>query len=181
MQANPTIREQLLAALPNLRAFAISLTNNGTEADDLIQQTLVRAWGNLDRFEAGTNLHAWLFTILRNNYHTQYRKRRREVEDVDDFYSNRVPVRPDQGSQLEVEELWRALGQLSPNHREVLLLIGAEGLSYAEAARICNCSVGTVKSRVSRARERLAQLMCIDDPNEIGPDQVISAALQPAA
>jgi RNA polymerase sigma-70 factor (ECF subfamily) len=181
MQAHPDIRAQVLAALPNLRAFAISLTNSGTEADDLIQETLVRAWGNLDRFEAGTNMNAWLFTILRNNYHSQYRRRRREVEDIDDLYSSRVPVRPDQGSRLEMEELWRALGQLSPNHREVLLLIGAEGLSYAETARICDCTVGTVKSRVSRARERLAQLMCIDDPKEIGPDRLTSAALQSAA
>lgn len=181
MSVQPDLRADLVALLPHLRAFAISLTGNAAEADDLVQETLVRAWNYREQFKEGTSLRAWAFTILRNCYYTEIRRRQREVEDVDGIYASRVPLLPDQGAHLDFEDLRRALDHLSPKLREVLLLVGAEGLPYEEAARICGCSVGTVKSRVHRARERLAELLSIEDPNEIGPDQVTKAALLSAA
>src|SRR4028119_2293960 len=90
MPVEDTLRDRMLAAVPSLRAFAISLTNNRDRADDLVQDTLMRAWANIDRFERGTNLEAWLFTILRNQSHSEFRKRKHEVEDVDSFYAARL-------------------------------------------------------------------------------------------
>jgi RNA polymerase sigma-70 factor (ECF subfamily) len=172
----------MLALLPNLRAFALSLTNDPTRADDLVQDTLLRAWARIDQFERGTNLGAWLFTILRNRFYTDHRKRKREVEDPDGAHGKRLIVMPSQEASLEMAEFRRALARLSVRQREALLLIGAEGLSYEEAALIQCVSVGTVKSRVHRARSQLADLLQIEDWHEIGPDRVMKAALQePAA
>jgi RNA polymerase sigma factor (sigma-70 family) len=106
-----SLRDQILAALPSLRAFATSLTGNRDRADDLVQDAILRAWANIDRFERGTNLNAWLFTILRNQFHSEYRKRKREVEDADGSYAARLKTHPDQQSRLAFEdELWRKLG-----------------------------------------------------------------------
>src|ERR1041385_1243462 len=151
MTASPEVREAMLAALPSLRAFAMSLTHNVTSADDLVQDAILRAWKNLDRFEAGTNLQAWLFTILRNGFYSQLRKKRREVEDPDGSYAARLWAPPEQPAKCDVQDMLRALARLSPEHREALLLIVAEGLSYEEAAHICGLPVGTIKSRVNRA------------------------------
>ncbi len=181
MSAESNFRDELITHLPNLRAFAISLTGNSAEADDLVQDALIRAWDYRGRFREGTNLRAWVFTVLRNCFYTQYRKRRFEVEDVDGFHASRMSVLPDQGAHLDFEDFQLALNKLSPKHREVLLLAGAEGLPYEEVARICGCPEGTVKSRVNRAREQLAQLLSVENPNEIGPDQMTRAALQFAA
>ncbi len=181
MARQDAVRDQLLAFLPNLRAFALSLTGNGAEADDLVQDTILRAWGSLDRFEEGTNLEAWLFTILRNTFYSQLRKQRREVEDADGFHAARMWAAPTQEARLDFADLQSALAKLSPKLREIILLVGAEGLSYEEVASICGCPVGTVKSRANRARARLAHLLAVPDPKEIGPDQVIMAALQLAA
>jgi RNA polymerase sigma-70 factor (ECF subfamily) len=98
MTPEPALRDGLLAAVPSLRAFAISLCGHVDRADDLVQDTLLRALSNIDRFERGTNLNAWLFTILRNLFHSEYRKRRREVEDPDGSYAARLRVQPEQGA-----------------------------------------------------------------------------------
>ncbi len=95
MSVEPALRDELIAAIPSLRAFALSLTNDPTRADDLVQDALVRAWSSFDRFERGTNLHAWLFTILRNNLYSEHRKRRREVEDVDGSYALSLRTQPE--------------------------------------------------------------------------------------
>ena len=178
MTVEPAIRDQMLAALPSLRAFAISLTNDYTRADDLVQETLMRAWTHIDSFQRGTNLNAWLFTILRNLFHSEYRKRRREVEDVDGTYSGRLTVLPEQGSRLDFEDFRTALAKLPPDQREALLLVGAQGFSYEEAANICGCAIGTIKSRVNRARSRLAAILSVDDVEDLGPDRMTRAALQ---
>jgi RNA polymerase sigma-70 factor, ECF subfamily len=167
----------MLAAVPSLRAFAISLTGNLDRADDLVQETFLRAWANLDRFERGTNLEAWLFTILRNLFHSEYRKRRREVEDADGAFAAKLRTQPDQHTHLDYEDLLTALAKLPPDQREALLLVGAQGMSYEEAAEVCNVPVGTIKSRVNRARNRLAELLDINSEAEIGPDSVLKAAL----
>ena len=178
MTPDPAIRDALLAAVPSLRAFAISLCGQIDRADDLVQDTLLRALSHLDRFERGTNLNAWLFTILRNLFHSEYRKRRREVEDPDGSYAGRLKVQPEQGSRLDFEDLRAALDKLPHDQREALLLVGASGFSYEEAAAICGCAVGTIKSRVNRARFRLASLLAVDDVEDLGPDRMTRAALQ---
>ena len=179
MTPEPALRDALLAAVPSLRAFAISLCGQVDRADDLVQDTLVRALANIDRFERGTNLNAWLFTILRNLFHSEYRKRRREVEDPDGSYAGRLKAQPEQGSRLDLEDFRGALGKLPHDQREALLLVGASGFSYDEAAGICECAVGTIKSRVNRARARLSALLAVEDVEDLGPDRMIRAALQP--
>ncbi|QFU15912.1 sigma-70 family RNA polymerase sigma factor [Microvirga thermotolerans] len=178
MTPDPALREALLAAVPSLRAFAISLSGQVDRADDLVQDTLLRALSNLHRFERGTNLNAWLFTILRNLFHSEYRKRRREVEDPEGSYASRLKVQPEQGARLDFEDFRNALAKLPPDQREALLLVGASGFSYEEAANICGCAVGTIKSRVNRARFRLASLLNVDDVEDLGPDSMTRAALQ---
>ena len=177
----PEMRDALLAATPSLRAFAISLTGNIDRADDLVQDTLVRAIANIHRFEVGTNLNAWLFTILRNLFHSEFRKRRREVEDVDGAYAARLSTAPEQGHRLDLTDLQGALMHLPPDQREALLLISAAGLSYEEVAGIMGCAIGTIKSRVNRARVRLAQLLGLDTVEDFGPDRLTRAAIRPAA
>jgi RNA polymerase sigma-70 factor (ECF subfamily) len=178
MSVEPDLRDALLAAVPSLRAFAISLTNDFTRADDLVQDTLLRALANIDRFERGTNLNAWLFTILRNLFHSEYRKRKREVEDADGSYAARLTVQPEQGARLDLEDFRTALMQLPLDQREALILVGAEGMSYEDAAAVCHVAVGTIKSRVNRARTRLGRVLQLEAAEEIGPDRLTKAAIQ---
>jgi RNA polymerase sigma-70 factor (ECF subfamily) len=177
MSLRPSVREAMLAAVPSLRAFAISLSGNVDRADDLVQETLLRAMANIDSFEPGTNMSAWLFTILRNLFRSEYRKRRREVEDTDGSYAERLKSHPEQHSRVEFEEFRQALSKLPPDQREALILVGASGFSYEEAAAICECAVGTIKSRVNRARTRLAELLAIDSTDDFGPDRTTRAIL----
>jgi RNA polymerase sigma-70 factor (ECF subfamily) len=177
MTLAPPVREAMLAAVPSLRAFAISLSGNVDRADDLVQETLVRAMANIESFQPGTNMSAWLFTILRNLFRSEYRKRRREVEDTDGSYAESLKSHPDQHGRVEFEEFRVALSKLPPDQREALLLVGASGFSYEEAAAICECAVGTIKSRVNRARTRLAELLSIDGADDFGPDQSTRAIL----
>ena len=172
-----SLRDEMLAAIPHLRAFATSLTNNPDRADDLVQDTILRAWAAIDRFERGTNLNAWLFTILRNHFHSEYRKRKREVEDADGSHAARLKTHPDQQSHLDFEDFRTALATLPLDQREALLLVGAQGMSYEEAAEICNVAVGTVKSRVNRARSKLTLLLDLTSEAELGPDAMTKAAL----
>jgi RNA polymerase sigma-70 factor (ECF subfamily) len=177
MGVNPALRDALLAAVPNLRAFAISLTNSTDRADDLVQETLLRAWANSDRFEVGTNLNAWLFTILRNAFYSDYRKRKGEVEDGKGAYAGKLTTYPNQQAHLDFDDFRMALAKLPVDQREALLLVAAQGMSYEEAAAICGVAVGTIKSRVNRARTRLVQLLSLENKTEIGPDSVTKAAL----
>jgi RNA polymerase sigma-70 factor, ECF subfamily len=163
-------RKELLEHIPNLRAFALSLCGNPDRADDLVQEALVKAWSNLDSFEVGTNMRAWLFTILRNAFYSELRKRRREVEDADGAMAARLATHPAQGGHMDFKDFRNALEQLPPDQREALILIGASGMSYDEAAEICGCAVGTVKSRVNRARQRLAAILALESIGDYGPD-----------
>ena len=170
MTAIAALKNALLAEIPSLRAFAISLSGNGDKADDLVQETLMKAWAAHASFAEGSNLRAWLFTIMRNTYFSQYRKARREVQDVDGEAAARLVSHPEQQGHLDLADFRIALDQLSADQREALLLVGASGFSYEEAAEICGCAVGTVKSRVNRARQRLMQLLAVDSADEFGPD-----------
>src|SRR3954471_1211841 len=174
------VRAAMLAALPSLRAFALSLTNAREIADDLVQDTLVRALAKIDQFRPGTNMGAWLFTILRNQFYSQCRRTKPEVEDPDGSYAARLWAPPEQHAKCDVQDMLRALGRLPADQREALILIVAEGLSYEDAAHVCGVPVGTIKSRVSRGRVRLAQLLGIRDADDLAPDQVTQAALQSA-
>jgi RNA polymerase sigma-70 factor (ECF subfamily) len=165
----PSERDVMLAAVPNLRAFARSLSGNVDRADDLVQGTLLRAIASINSFKPGTNMSAWLFTILRNLFRSEYRKRRREVEDVDGSYAASLKSPPEQHSRLEFKELSDALPKLPFVQREALLLVGASGFSYDEAAAICETPVGTIKSRVNRARIQLAELLVIDSAVKLDP------------
>ena len=171
----------MLAAVPNLRAFAIALSGNVDRADDLVQETLLRAIANVNSFQPGTNMSAWLFTILRNLFRTEYRKRHREVEDVDGRHVDSLISPPEQHCRMEFEEFRVALAMLPSRPREALLLVGASGFSYEEAAAICESAVGTIKSRVTRARTRLAQLLSIDSADRFGPDGTTRAVLTAGA
>ena len=177
MPLDTTLRDQMLSAVPSLRAFAISLSGNVDRADDLVQETLLRAIANIDSFQPGTNMSAWLFTILRNLFRSEYRKRRREVEDTDGSYAESLKSQPEQNSHLEFKEFRTALSKLPADQREALILVGASGFSYEEAAAICECAVGTIKSRVNRARNRLADLLSIEGAEDFGPDHATRAIL----
>jgi RNA polymerase sigma-70 factor (ECF subfamily) len=177
MNLDPALRDALLSAVPSLRAFAISLSGNVDRADDLVQETLLRALAHIDSFEPGTNMSAWLFTILRNLFRSEYRKRRREVEDGDGSYAEMLKTQPSQEERVEFQEFREALAKLPPDQREALILVGASGFSYEEAADICGCAIGTIKSRVNRARTRLAELMSIESIEDLGPDNATRAVL----
>ena len=153
------VRDVMLHAIPDLRAFAISLSGKVDHADDLVQETLLRAMANISSFQPGTNMSAWLTTILRNLFVSDYRKRRYEVQDTDGLHFDSLIVPPEQHSRLEFDEFREALARLPPDQREALLLVGACGFSYEEAATICESPVGTVKSRINRARTHLSKLL----------------------
>lgn len=177
MTIDEEVRNAVLAAVPSLRAFAISLSGNVDRADDLVQETLLRALAHIDSFQPGTNMPAWLFTILRNLFRSEYRKRRREVEDATGMYAESLKSQPEQIGRIEFEELREALAKLAPDQREAVILVGASGFSYEETAGICGCAVGTIKSRVNRARARLAELMQIEGADDFGPDRETRAVL----
>jgi len=172
-------REMLVSYLPSLRAFAMSLTRNRSSADDLVQDTIVKAWTNIEKFAIGTNLQAWLFTILRNTYYSSLRKGRREVADPDGIHAQALFVKPDHDARLAFSDFQRAFDKLSPEHREVLTLVGASGFSCEEAAETMGVAVGTVKSRASRARKRLSGLMGLADGEDAfsGVDQASLAVM----
>jgi RNA polymerase sigma-70 factor (ECF subfamily) len=157
--ATPELRNSLIAQMSSLRAFAVSLCGDRDRADDLVQETLFKAWNHLDSFREGTNLKAWLFTILRNTYFSERRKRRREVEDADGSYAARLATPPEQHGHMDMQDFRAALVHLPDDQREALILVGAAGFSYEEAAEISGCAVGTIKSRVNRARNRLSSTL----------------------
>ena len=159
MTTSASVRAALLSAIPDLRAFAISLCGNREQGDDLVQETLLSAWAHIRDFREGSNMAAWLFTILRNRFINEFRKRRHSVEDPDGKHAENLTVLPGQEGWAISVDLGYALERLPAHQREAVLLVGASGLSLAEAASICGCEVGTIKSRVNRGRARLAELM----------------------
>jgi RNA polymerase sigma-70 factor, ECF subfamily len=171
------LHAEMLSLIPKLRAFAVSLSHDRDQAEDLIQETLLSACRNIDRFEPGTNMAAWLFTILRNRFYSEYRRRRRDVQDVEGTYTNSLVVQPEQIIRTEYGELWAAFAKLPKNMRDLLLLVGVGGVSYPEAARICGCATGTAKSRVHRARMRLAELLSIEGPADFAGDPGLQAVV----
>ena len=154
----PPLRHQILVLLPDLRAFARFLARDRALADDLVQDTLVRALGALDQFQPGTNLKAWLFTIQRNAFFEQARRRRREDVAMRGHFADAEAEGPAQHGASELGDLQRMLFSLPPLLREALVLVGAQELSHDEAAAICGVPVGTMKARVSRARAKLARI-----------------------
>lgn len=162
-------RDELVTHLGALRAFALSLCRNGTLADDLVQETVMKAWKSIDKFEVGTNMRAWLFTILRNTYYTTYTKSRREVADVDGVLSGNLAVKPEHDGKLAYNDFMHAFEKLPDDQREALTLVGASGFAYHEAAEMCGVATGTMKSRVNRARQKLVELLDLspDDSLEL--------------
>jgi RNA polymerase sigma-70 factor (ECF subfamily) len=165
-----SFKREMLAALPSLRAFAMSLIGRHDRADDLVQDTIMKAWAKQDHFEMGTNMKAWLFTILRNELYSQMRKRGREVQDSDGYFTEALAQHPSQYGSLDLQDFKRALEMLPPDQREAIILVGASGFSYEEAAEICGCALGTIKSRVNRARQRLQDILQVTGESEYGPD-----------
>lgn len=168
-RASDDFRDTLVAAMPNLRAFAISLCRDATRADDLVQETMLKAWSHANTFEEGTNLKAWLFTILRNTYFSELRKAGYKVREADESDAAELAVPGEQNGHMDLVDVAAAMEQLSPEQREAVILVAAEGFSYEEAARVCGCEVGTVKSRVNRARMRLVKLLGLGEEAEAPP------------
>jgi RNA polymerase sigma-70 factor (ECF subfamily) len=179
MMAPSDPRDDLVAHIPAPRAFARSLCGNRNVADDLVQDTLVKAWTKIDQYATGTNLRALLFTILRNTFYSLQRKRKREVADPDGIFAASLCDAPTHDARLAFREFRAAFHKLSAEHREVLTLVGVSGLSCEEAADIMGVAVGTVKSRANRARARLAELlhMAAGEPLSAGIDASILAVL----
>lgn len=159
-------RDGIALHIPALRAFALSLTRNHAAADDLVQDTIVKAWSNIEKFAVGTDMKAWLFTILRNTFFSLQRKRAREVADPDGIHAGTLSENPGHDARLAFSDFMAAFNKLSAEHREVLILVGANGYSYEEAAGMMGIAPGTAKSRASRARTRLAELMGMTEPGE---------------
>ncbi|WP_370954445.1 sigma-70 family RNA polymerase sigma factor [Bosea sp. RCC_152_1] len=167
----------MLTFEPQLRAYAMSLSRSADRSDDLVQETLMRAISKIHTFRPGTNLGAWLTTILRNCYLSDLRRRRHEVEDADGCYSESLRAAPEQEGLLEYKEFCAALREIPFDQREALMLVGAAGLSYEDTATLCRTTTGTIKSRINRARSRLAALLGIDNISEIGFDSRVRAVM----
>ncbi|RLJ51652.1 RNA polymerase sigma-70 factor (ECF subfamily) [Litoreibacter meonggei] len=163
----PDPRDEVVTHLPALRAFALSLTRNRATADDMMQDTVLKAWTNIDKFEPGTNMRAWLFTILRNNFYTSRRKLNREVADVDNVFTDTLSVKPEHDGRLQMMDFKQALNELPDEQREALMLVGASGFSYDDAAEMCGVATGTIKSRVNRARAKLTELLHLDEDDAL--------------
>lgn len=156
-------RDSLLAIMPSLRAFARGLCGNRDLADDLAQDAMMRAWAARDRYAAGTNFRAWIFIILRNQFYTTLRKNSRMVSWDPDIAARHLVMNENQQDGLHLRDVEAALAKLPAEQREVLMLVGAGGIPYDEAAQIMGCAIGTIKSRLARGRAALTAL--IDGPD----------------
>jgi len=154
---DPGLRDALVECVPALRVFALSLCGNPARAEDLVQEAQVRAWANREKFEPGTNFSAWIFTILRNHFYSECRRFRREVEDAEGHHAAALTTPAEQEHAVVLGSVMALIHTLPAPQRQALLLVGADGLTYEEAAARLDCQVGTVKSRVSRARRFLAE------------------------
>jgi RNA polymerase sigma-70 factor (ECF subfamily) len=177
MSLDRSLQNELLAAAPGLRVFAWSLCRNADNADDLVQETLARGIARIASFQPGTSMPAWLTTILRNCFRDQMRKRRYEVADPEGLFERRMASLPEQEDRLLMDDLRDALDQLPAPQREAVIMVGAEGLSCDEASQLSLCAPGTIKSRASRGRARLAELLAVETTDDLGPGQAIKAAL----
>lgn len=157
--ADAELRRQIAGLLPDLRAFARFLVRDRVAADDVVQDSIVRALAALDQFEPGTNLKAWLFTILRNQFYEQGRRRKRETTALQSRFDEEEAADPQQDARAAITDLQQLIWRLPPRLREALILVGAQEMSHEAAAAICNVPVGTMKARVSRARAGLAEMM----------------------
>jgi RNA polymerase sigma-70 factor, ECF subfamily len=157
--ADDVFRARLIELAPYLRAFARTLCGNRDIADDLAQESLASAWKARASFQLGTNMKAWLFMIQRNAFYSAHRRKWRQVDWDDDAMDRVLVTNPSQQASVELTELKRAMTTLPDEQREALILVGAGGFSYSEAASICGCAVGTMKSRVSRGRSTITALM----------------------
>jgi RNA polymerase sigma-70 factor (ECF subfamily) len=157
-RTNCELRSGLASILPEMRSFARFLVREPTQADDLVQDAVVRALSAADQFEPGSNLRAWVFTILRNLFREKLRRSRTEQRIISEARHNPDSIEPEARGRADIVDLQKALWQLSPDLREALILVGAHELDYEEAALICGVPIGTMKARVSRARAKLAQI-----------------------
>lgn len=155
----------LAQTIPHLRAYGRSLSGNADVADDLVQDTMLKAWQSREKFKPGTNMRAWTFVILRNTYLTQWRRAKYKGNYDEKAAEKQLFMPADQDESLHLADVQRALMQLPEGQREALILVGAGGFSYEEAANICDVAIGTIKSRVARGRALLTELM--DDDNNI--------------
>ncbi len=154
-----SFKEELIAAIPHLRAFARSLCHDQTQADDLAQEALAKAWKARDSFEPGTSIKAWTFMILRNQFYSEKRRSWRTAPLDAEMAENTLIANDNPTAPMELLELRTALAKLPDDQREALILVGAGGMAYEEAARVCQVAVGTIKSRVSRARKALEAIL----------------------
>ena len=180
-RAGAAFRRELIDAIPHLRAFARGLCGRPDVADDLVQETMIRAWAARARFVAGSNMRAWTFVILRNLYRTEMRRNRMRG-DYDEAVAERILVtEAGQEAPLHLSDMYKALMRLPPERREALLLVGAGGFSYEEAASICGCALGTMKSRVARARSALGEMLeagtLADDDGELGGASTVAGTI----
>lgn len=164
MNAETSARAEMLKAIPTLRAYAISLCRNAERADDLVQETLARAWSNIGKFQPGSGMLPWLTTILRNSYYSEYRKHHRVIDDPDGVHASILVSLPEQMGCVEWGDMQEAITALPEEMRNAILLVGALGYSYEEAARKSGCALGTIKSRVHRARACLEVKFQSDRP-----------------
>jgi RNA polymerase sigma-70 factor (ECF subfamily) len=153
------MKDDVVALLPDLRAFARFMCREREAADDLVQNTILQALDKQAQFQPGTNLKGWLFTIMRNRFYSDLRAQRRRPTPIEETNAAPMIAVDNPEATLALKELSVAIWKLSPQSREALILIGAGGFSYEEAARLCDCSVGTLKARVSRARKLLSEQM----------------------
>jgi RNA polymerase sigma-70 factor (ECF subfamily) len=157
--ADEAFRKELLSVLPHLRAFARGLSGRADFADDLVQEAAIKAWTARDRYQPGTNMRAWTFAILRNHYLSELRRSRRQTDLDDGAVERMLVMEADQEGPLHLDDMEAALQKLAAERREAVLLVGASGFSYEEAAEIAQVPIGTMKSRVARARADLARLL----------------------
>jgi RNA polymerase sigma-70 factor, ECF subfamily len=150
--------------IPHLRAYARSLMRNADAADDLVQDALLRAWASRVQYAEGTNFKAWMFTILRNRFLDQRRRDRGVSTSIDEIHHANLVSQPAQDMVVHFDDMARAFWRLGPHHREILMLVGTLGLGYDEAARVIGCAVGTVRSRLSRARTELQDALDKGEP-----------------
>lgn len=160
------LESELLEMIPQLRAYARALTRDRNDADDLLQETLMKALAHIGSFQRGTSLRAWLFTIMRNTFFTNLKKRRREAPGAEDCVSGLLSVEADHERHESSRDMMAAIQRLPVHYREILILVVMLGESYERAAEICCCAVGTVKSRLNRARRIIME--------ELGPETLES-------
>ncbi len=169
-------RDGLVEAIPYVRAFSRTLSGNRAAADDLAQETLTKAWAARASFQPGTNLKAWLFMIARNQFYSDKRRAWRNVAWDDDLADTRLIAPSGQLQHVELSDLKRALTKITPEQREALILVGAGGLSYEEASIVCNCAIGTVKSRVARARQAIERMLTGPDSQSLPARSEVATA-----